>query len=146
MSVRFDPFRGFDSLSRKMNHIVNEMEKGFSVEVGGFAPRVDIIEDEILLQLFVELPGIKKEDVKLSIDKDNVLIIKGDKKAFECKEDDCKSYIRNERSFGNFNRSFMLPDNIDTNNIDAKYDEGVLVLTLNKIEPEKPEEINIEIK
>jgi len=145
--IRFDPIRGFETIARKMGDIAGEFEKGFSFEYGSYSPRVDISEDEKNLFFNVELPGVKKEDVKLSIDKDNVLSIKGDKKRDEKFKDEIKEFccIRVERSFGEFNRSFKLPENINRDSISAKFDNGVLSISLEKIEPEKPKEVEIAI-
>lgn len=145
--VRFDPFRSFEGITRKMQNIASEMEKGFNVEYGSFAPRIDIYEDEKSLYLQAELAGVKKEDVKVSINDENVLIIKGEKKR-ELKtenKDDERCFLRVERAYGEFTRSFMLPENIDKDSISAKYDSGVLEITLAKKEPEKPKEVEIKI-
>lgn len=143
--VRFDPFRGFESIARKMNDFLGDFEKGVNIEYGGFAPRCDISEDEKSLTVHVELPGISKEDVKVTINDDNVLIIKGEKKREEKTENEDKTYIRVERTFGSFARSFMLPENVKKDSINAKYDNGVLTIKLEKIEPSKPKEIEISV-
>jgi len=145
--LKVDPFRGFENIARKMNDFVGEFEKGFSVEYGGFAPRTDISEDSKNLFVHVELPGMNKDDVKILINDDNVLVIKGDKKRDSKSEEqnDDRTFIRLERGFGEFTRSFMLPDNIDKSNINAKFDNGLLEIILNKKEPEKPKEVEIKI-
>jgi HSP20 family protein len=146
--VRFDPYSTFNLMSKKINDFMGEVEKGVTVDYGSFAPRVDIAEDEKALYIHAELPGIKKEDVKVSVNNDNVLIIKGEKKRdskFEEKAED-KCFLRVERSFGTFTRSFMLPDNVKTDSINAKYDNGVLNITLDKVEPQKPKEVTVEIQ
>jgi HSP20 family protein len=146
--VRFDPFRTFGTLSKRMGDFMSEAEKGFSIDYGNFAPRVDIAEDEKNLYFHAELPGIKKEDVKVTVNNDNILLIKGEKKRedkFEDKVDD-KCFLRVERSFGTFTRSFELPGNVKTDSINAKYDNGILNITLEKIEPEKPKEVEVEIE
>lgn len=147
--VRIDPFRGFDSLAKKMNSFVDEFDKGFNVEFGGFSPRIDISEDEQALYVHAELAGIKKEDVKVSINDDNILSIKG-KKEKEQKEEEKNSegkrvYLRVERGYGEFTRNFQLPENLDKENITAKYEDGVLNLTINKKEPVKPKETFVNI-
>ncbi len=141
--VRFDPFRGFESLSKKMNDFVGEFDKGFNIEFGSFAPRIDIAEDEKSIFFHVELPGIKKEDVKVSITDGNIMMIKGEKKREEKVED--KSFIRVERNYGSFSRSFELPNNVKTDSIAAKFEDGVLNISLEKIEPQKPKEVEVEI-
>lgn len=145
--VRFDPLRGFETLTRRMNSLVNEFEKGFTVEYGGFAPKIDIAEDEKNLYLHCEVPGLTKENIKITISDDGVLLIKGEKKREESSEDknSSYSYIRMERAFGEFSRSFMLPENINRESISAKFDNGVLSISLEKIEPAKPKEIEVEI-
>lgn len=143
--VRFDPFRGFESLARRMNEFLDEFEKGFSISTAEFSPRVDISEDEKNIYVSVEVPGVSKEDIKVTINSDNVLIIKGEKKREFKTEDKERNYIRVERSYGSFQRSFMLPDNVNKDNIKAKFDNGVLNITLEKVEPEQPKQIEISI-
>lgn len=141
--VRFDPVRSFESLAKRMSDFANEIERGFSFEYGGFQPRVDIFEDEKGYYLEAELPGLVKEDVKLTVNEDNVLILKGSKKR-EVKEEG-KSFIRVERNYGEFTRSFVLPDNIKKDSIKAKFENGILNVSLEKTEPEKPKEVEISI-
>lgn len=141
--LRFDPVRSFEGISRRMSDLASEFEKGFSVEYGGFSPRVDINEDEKSLYFWVELAGVQKEDVKLTINEENVILIKGFKKRDESYES--KSSIRSERNFGEFTRSFMLPDNINSDSIQARFENGVLMIKLDKKEPEKPKEVEISI-
>jgi len=141
--LRFNPARGFESISRRMGEFMNELDKGISFEMGGFTPRADITEDELNIFFHLELPGMSKESVKISVNEDRILTIKGEKKRAELSED--KNYIRNERVFGEFSRSFVLPENIDYEKIAAKFENGVLELAIPKKEPEKPKEINIDI-
>lgn len=143
--VRFDPFRGFETLARKMNDFLDEFEKGFSISTTEFSPRVDISEDEKNLYVTVEVPGISKDDIKVTINDDNVLVIKGEKKREFKAEDKERNYIRVERSYGSFQRSFMLPDNVKKDNIQAKFENGVLSIVLEKVEPEPPKQIEIPI-
>lgn len=144
--VRFDPFRRFGGMTRRFDDIFGDLEKGVNIEYGGFAPRVDISEDEKNVHLCVELPGIRKEDVKVTVNDENVLTIKGEKKREETVEDKegDRSYVRVERSFGEFTRSFVLPDTVKSDSVAAKYENGVLNLTLEKVEPKKPKEVEIE--
>lgn len=142
--VRLEPFRRFENLSRKLNDFANDFEKGISLEVGSFSPKTDIYDDEKNIFITAELPGIKKEDIKISVTEDRILSIKGNKQKSENNKD--KTYIRNERNFGEFERTFVLSEDVDIENINAKFDNGVLELVLNKIEPPKPKEINVKIK
>jgi len=141
--VRFEPFRGFERLSKKFGDFANDFEKGISFEMGGFSPRIDITEDDKNLFVHAEIAGMGKSDVKVSVNEDRMLILKGEKKKAEKKDD--VNFLRNERVFGEFERSFMLPDNVDVEKIQAKYDSGILELVIPKMEPPKPKEINVEI-
>ncbi|GAB1430656.1 Hsp20/alpha crystallin family protein [Ignavibacteria bacterium] len=141
--VKFEPFRGFESLSRRMNEMFGELEKGVRFEIGDFSPRVDIAEDEKNVYLHAELPGIERENVKISISEDRVLMLKGEKRREEKVEN--KNYVRVERNYGSFTRSFALPDNINVEKVDAKFENGVLNMTLPKNEPTKPKEVSISI-
>lgn len=146
--VRFDPFKGFEKVVNKMNNIISDAEKGIGFEYGNFSPRVDIIEDENKLYVMAELAGINKEDVKITVNEENILVIKGEKKAekgcCDDKESD-KCYLRVERNYGTFSRSFMLPDNIKKDSISAKFDNGVLEISLEKEAPVAPKEIHVDI-
>jgi HSP20 family protein len=141
--VRFEPFRGFEKIGKRFNEFANEFEKGISFEMGGFSPRIDITEDDNNLFVHAEIAGMGKSDVKISVNEERMLTLKGEKKKSEKKED--VNYLRNERVFGEFERSLMLPDNVDVEKIQAKYDNGILELVIPKMEPPKPKEINVEI-
>lgn len=149
--IKFDPFRGFEQVARKINQVYNEVEKGVSVEYGTFSPRIDIAENENNFFIYAELPGLNKEDVKITINDDRVLYLKGEKKRDLSEEkdgevnSDSRTYVRAERAYGEFSRSFVLPENINTENVNANFNNGVLAVTLNKIEPVKPKEIEIQI-
>lgn len=145
---RFDPVRSFEGLTKRMNEFVSDIDKGINIEFGSYAPRVDIIEDEKNIYIQAELAGVPKEEVKVSVNDDNVLSIKGNKKRSfnENEKLEDKTYIRSERNFGEFSRAFLLPDNVKKDSIQAKFENGVLFLNLEKIEPEKPKEIHVDIK
>ncbi len=144
-NVRFDPMRGFETAMRRVNDFMGDLDKGFNIEYGVFAPRVDISEDEKNLFFHVELPGVAKEDVKVTVNEEKILMIKGEKK-HEIKEEDKandKSYIRVERTYGSFTRTFQLPETVKSDSVTAKFDNGLLTLALEKTEPKKPKEIEI---
>jgi HSP20 family protein len=104
--------------------------------------KVDISEDEKALYIDADVPGMKKEDVKVKIE-DDVLFISAERTQEE--EEKKKGYHRIERSWGSLSRSFTVGDNIDTDNIEASYDNGVLKLVLPKKEvvPEKGKEVPV---
>ena len=101
---------------------------------GGFAPAVDIYEDDKNVVLSVELPGVDQKDLDVRV-QDNHLTIKGQRK-FE-NEEKKERYHRVERRYGSFQRTFALPETVDDENIQAHYDKGVLKLTLPKLERPK---------
>jgi len=142
--IKFDPFRGFEGVARRMNQFMNEFDKGFRFETGGFNPRVDIVEDENNIYINAEIPGLNKENVNVSVNEDRIMTIKGEKKYENIEEG--KAFIRSERAFGSFTRSFLILENIDLEKIDAKFNDGVLEISIAKKEPEKPIEISVEIK
>ncbi len=141
--IKFDPLRGFEGLTRKMNDLIGNFDQGISMEFGNLTPRVDITEDEKGLYFAIELPGIRKDDIKVTINDEGLLIIKGSKKRNYKVED--KFFIRAERYFGDFTRSFLLPDNVKKDSINAKFDSGVLNISFEKAEPVKPKEVEISI-
>lgn len=143
--IRFDPYRGFEDVVRRMNNFMTDIDKGVSIEYGGFAPRVDVTEDEKNIFVHAEIPGVNKEDVKVTLSEDSILTLKGEKKNSSKEENEDKTFIRLERTYGSFVRTVALPGKVKTDNINAKYDNGVLSLTLEKIEPAKPKEIEISV-
>ena len=145
--LRFDPFRGFENLSNKVGSMINEAEMGVRFEYGNFKPRVDILEDSEKIYVFAELAGVKKIDVKVTINEENMLIIKGDKRVvIDADSLNKESHIRRERTFGSFSRSFMLPENIKEDSISAKFENGILEVVLEKVEPKETKEYKVEIK
>ncbi|MEP2671294.1 MAG: Hsp20/alpha crystallin family protein [Cyclobacteriaceae bacterium] len=96
-----------------------------------FVPKVDVIENEKAFELHVEVPGMKKEDFNIEVN-DNYLTISGERKfSTEKKEKDFHSI---ETRYGSFSRSFTLPDTVNSDKINAKYNNGILELTLPKDE------------
>jgi len=98
-------------------------------------------EDEFVIK--AEIPGVDKKDIDITIE-DNVLTIKGEKK-FE-KEEKKENYLRAERFYGTFRRSFTLPASVDKDKIKAKLDKGVLTIEIPKKEETKPKKISIDVK
>jgi HSP20 family protein len=108
-----------------------------------WTPAVDISEhdDEYLVK--VELPGVNKEDVKITLES-NILTIRGEKK--QEKETKNENYHRVERNYGSFQRSFTLPTVVKSDKIDAVYKDGVLSISLPKAEEAKPKQIEVKVK
>lgn len=141
--LKFDPYRSIEGAMKRMSRFVNEFEKGVTFETGGFNPRVDIFEDEKNLYVHAEFPGMEKSGIKVSVNEERILTIKGEKNR-ETTETE-RTPIRSERIYGTFERQFILPELVDWENISATFNNGVLELTLNKKEPEKPKEIEVSI-
>ena len=128
----YNPFRYFEEMSRSFWDNNN---------VSAF--RTDITEKDGKYVLEADLPGFKKEDISVDIDKD-CLTITAEHKSEE-KEENADSYIRRERYYGSYTRSFNVKG-IDTEAITAAYNDGVLTLTMPKKEPEVPAARRLEIK
>ena len=117
--------------------------RAFPSEEMVWAPAIDVVEEEDKFSIKVELPGVKEEDVNVSIVGDT-LTIEGEKKAeSEVKR---KGYYYSETSYGSFSRSITIPSNIDTDNIEANCDKGVLEITLPKVPEVKPKKITVASK
>jgi HSP20 family protein len=139
--------RGEGPVMVPWNRLFDEMlDTRLSADFPGFGtgwiPAVDVEEtaDEYLIR--AEMPGLKKEDVKISL-QENVLTISGEKKS-EAKSDD-KRYHRLERTYGSFQRSFSLPEPIKADKIGARFKDGVLEVKIPKSEETKPREIDIKV-
>jgi HSP20 family protein len=113
-----------------------------SLTVAHWSPLVDITEDEKEYLIKVELPFMKKEDVRLTVEND-VLAISGERK-FE-KEEQGKKYHRIERAYGSFVRSFSLPEDADGSMVSTDYQDGVLHVHLPKYQKAKPKAIEIKV-
>ena len=141
---RFDPFRDLKTLQDEVNRLFSANfsrsfgEEGFTR--GAWAPSVDIYEnkDEIILE--AELPGMSREDFELTIE-NNILTLRGERR-FE-KKDETDNYHRVERAYGQFSRSFTLPQTVSPEGATAEYKNGVLRVVLHKREEVKARRIEI---
>ena len=132
-----------DRFSRLFEDAFNDMLRPYEAEQvsnRAWAPAVDIRETDDEVTLFVDLPGMKKDDVDLTLE-NNLLTISGERK-FESEETN-DSYHRIERSYGSFTRSFTLNQNVQTDKVEANFKDGVLIVTLPKQEQAKPRRISI---
>jgi HSP20 family protein len=107
-------------------------------------PNVDIIETDAGYGITADLPGLSKEDVKVNIE-NGVLTISGEKKSEVEKRDENK-YYHFERSYGKFSRSFSLPDHVDSVNVEAHFNNGVLQVDIKKTEEAKPKAIEVKVQ
>ena len=139
--TRFEPMREFRELEERLESALKVPE--LSSEFSSFKPSVNTREGEYAYHVEVDLPGVKKDDISVDI-KDNILTISGERKTKkEVKE---KDYYKKESSYGKFQRSFTLPENTDTENIEANSKDGVLEVVVPKMEKSKKETKKIKIK
>jgi len=135
------PFRELEEWERRFDDLFRRPLWRLPVEERGWMPAVDVFEKEDRFVVKAELPGMKEEDIDVSVVGDT-LSIRGEKKT-EIKEED---YYRCERSYGSFYRSIPLPSNVDANKIEASFDGGVLEVALSKSAKIKPKKIAVSAK
>lgn len=111
-------------------------------ELLGWAPAFDVYEENDNFVVKAELPGMKKEDINVSLHEGN-LVISGERKS-ETKSEGAEVY-RAERFFGKFQRAVALPSTVATNNVKAEYKDGILTVTLPKSEEAKPKQIEVNV-
>ena len=140
------PFENFQSL-RRLNSVLDEAFANwpFQQEGGSMAsswyPACDVFEDKDAVKIVAELPGVKPEHVKLSLE-NNLLTIRGEKK--QEAEERSEQIHRYERSYGSFQRAFVLPSTVDGDKISAQYQNGVLTILVPKAERARPREIPVQ--
>lgn len=141
---RFEPFRGISTLEDQFSRLFNEAFDR-SAEEGSltpWAPAVDIYETEHELVVKADLPDIKPEELDIRVE-NNILTIRGERK-FEKKVSE-NNYLRVERTYGSFSRSFSLASTVNSEAIKAEYQDGVLTLTVPKREEAKPKQIKVNV-
>jgi HSP20 family protein len=146
--VRWDPFRELEEIHNRLTGIFDRTpmrrdDRRESISAATeWAPMVDISEDNKSYSVKVELPEMKREDIKVNVE-NGVLAVSGERK-FEKEEKDRK-YHRVERSYGSFLRSFSLPDNADASQVSAQYRDGVLTVNVAKSEKAKPRTVEVKV-
>ncbi len=143
MLSRLEPFKDLATIQDRLNRVFEDIvPAGTSKDnQGDWIPAVDVYETKDSIEIEVEAPGMKEDDLKVNLE-NNTLYISGERK-FEKKEEK-QNYFRMERGYGSFSRSFLLPENVDKDSIKAKYKDGVLKLSLPKKQESKPKAIKIE--
>lgn len=116
-------------------------EDGSSRQQPVWRPRMDLIETDDAYRIHLDMPGLNKEDLNINY-KNNQLVISGERTSEQTEEGE--EYVRVERSFGHFRRSFTLPRTVNEDEITASYDNGVLTISVPKTEKVKPREIEIQ--
>jgi HSP20 family protein len=141
--TRWDPFREVVALQNRVNSLFRDLNEGDDpVAAASFVPAVDIYEDAQKLMLKLEVPGIDQKDLDVRIE-DHTLTVKGERK-FESDEKE-QNFHRIERRYGSFYRAFTLPSTVDTENVAASYNAGVLKLELKKKPEAQPKQIEIKV-
>jgi HSP20 family protein len=144
----WEPYKGLNLFGETFHRMFDDTAKalsGFGIEdlgAGTWAPRVDIYETEDSYVVSADLPGIQKEDIGIDI-KDNTLTIRGEKKFEEKSAKD--NYVRVERKYGQFVRSFSLSDDVDKGKIKANYKDGVLEIKIPKRQEVAAKQIKVEV-
>ncbi|MCS6284585.1 MAG: Hsp20/alpha crystallin family protein [Nitrospira sp.] len=144
--MRWDPFRELEDMSDRLNRMfarpavrTNGKE---TLTVADWSPTVDISETDGEYLIKAELPEVKKDDVKVTLE-DGILTIQGERRRE--KDEKTTKYHRVERSYGSFVRSFSLPDQVDENGVKAEYRDGMLNLRIPKSEKAKPRAIEVKV-
>lgn len=142
--TRYDPLVEVDDFIDRYMRTFNRplMRRGEAADFD-WAPVADISEnnDEYIIQM--EAPGVEKDDIKISINRD-LLTVRGERR--EKREEGDVKHHRVERSYGSFMRSFSLPPDVDEENVKAEYNDGMLNLHLPKSEEAKPKSVDIQVQ
>lgn len=144
--MRWDPFRELEDMSDRLNRVfarpATRTNGKEALTVADWAPTVDISETDGEYLIKAELPEVKKDDVKVTLE-DGILTIQGERRRE--KDEKTTKYHRVERSYGSFVRSFSLPDQVDENGVKAEYKDGMLNLRIPKSEKAKPRAIEVKV-
>ena len=145
--TRWEPIKNLEELQNRLSSLfgsapVRRTDSKEDITLAEWAPLADITEDDKEYLIKLELPEVKTEDVKVTVE-NGVLTISGERK-FE-KEEKKRKYHRVERAFGTFVRSFTLPDDADAGHVKAEFKEGVLTVHVPKSEHAKPKHIEVKV-
>ena len=142
--TRWDPFHNVSSLQEQVNRLFENSFPGRSDNsaLTTWAPAVDIYETENELVLKADLPDINEKDLDIRVE-NNMLTIRGERKFEEKVKED--NYLRIERTYGSFSRSFSLPNSVNSEAIKAEYKNGVLTVELPKRAESKPKQVKINV-
>src|SRR5215467_3490085 len=143
--TRWEPFRDFATLQDRINRVFRDSysaSQDDSLATSSFAPAVDVYEDEHKVSLKIDVPGIDEKDIDVRVE-NNTLTVHGERKIE--KEEKEENYRRVERQYGSFTRTFTLPQTVDTENVSATYDKGVLKIALPKKAEAKPKQIKVSV-
>lgn len=143
--TRWDPFRELEDMSQRLNRFFGSgaLSRGQEqLEFPDWQPSVDISETADGFTITAELPEVKKEDIKVTLE-NGTLTLKGERR--QEKQEQGKKFHRIERSYGSFLRSFSLPDTVDESKVHADVKDGVLKIQLQKSAPQKTKAVDVKI-
>jgi HSP20 family protein len=141
--TRWDPFQDLQSFRDEMNRTLNRWfsrEEGDEPTPRRWMPALDVTETENAYQIDVEVPGLRPEDINVTVDQ-GMLTIQGERRSEEEKRD--RSYHRVERHYGAFRRSISLPRDVDASKVEATYDNGLLQLSVPKTAASQAKRIEV---
>lgn len=142
MSYLVSPFSALNDINRELNRIFDERPfYGPRTEAANWSPQVDILETDDAFRVVADIPGVKPDDIEISLHK-GVLTVKGERDTVN--EESNESFTRRERIRGSFMRQFNLPESADEETVSAKSVDGVLEITIPKSKSPSPISINVE--
>ncbi len=135
------PFSDFAELRHRLDQAFRDLGDG--VQSGGWSPSVDVVRKDDRLVLRADLPGIKPDEVKIEVE-DDVLTVSGEHR--EASEEKKEDYMRRERRYGSFSRSMVLPKGVQAGDVGAKFEDGVLEVTIPVPKAEKKQTVEVKLK
>jgi HSP20 family protein len=143
--THWDPFRGLRTFQGQFNRLFEGTfppSRTGQADLATWAPAVDIYEGQIELVAKIDLPGVEEKDIDVRLENTS-LTIRGERKFEKSVDED--SYLRVERAYGSFTRTFSLPNTVNPEGIHASYDKGVLTVHMPKREESKPKQVKINV-
>jgi HSP20 family protein len=138
----YNPFAELEAIREQFNKVLNSATADVKNDIA-FIPVVNTREGDDAYYIEVELPGVKKEDISIDVNED-VLTISGERKIKDEQKDE--NFYKVESAYGKFERSFNLPEDVDTDKIEAKTENGVLEIKIPKVQKVEKKPKKIEIK
>lgn len=135
--IRWDPFREMTQAQSQFSKLVDQVWGG---RQESWLPAIDVFDTKVAVVLKAELAGMNPDDIQIEVE-DNVLTVKGERRFEE--EVDEERYYRVERRFGSFQRSLALPQGVKVADISASYEDGILTISVPKVEEERPKRIEV---
>lgn len=143
--IRFNPTADLRRMQREFDRVFDSffpgrVDSGADAETSVWSPRVDLVENDNAYLIHLDLPGVQKDDLKINF-QDGMLSVSGERRID--RTDENSNFVRVERSYGHFFRSFNLPKAVDVDRIEARHENGVLTINVPKAEESKPRQINV---